>query len=101
MLAVPYTTQFLSFLVISTAFGLGFSMIISSTPALVGDLVRKDSYGTAMGFLATITDVGQMLGPIATGFILATLGYSDSFLSLGAILLAVCVFFSVYQKILS
>jgi len=101
LLAVPYTTQFLSFLVISTAFGLGFSMIISSTPALVGDLVRKDSYGTAMGFLATIMDVGQMLGPIATGFILATLGYSDSFLSLGAILLAVCVFFSVYQKILS
>ena len=99
LIAVPYTTQFLSFLVISTAFGLGFSMIISSTPALVGDLVRKDSYGTAMGFLATIMDVGQMLGPIATGFILATFGYSGSFLSLGAILLAVCVFFGVYQKI--
>ena len=101
LIAVPYTTQFLSFLFISTAFGLGFSMIISSTPALVGDLVRKDSYGTAMGFLATIMDVGQMLGPIATGFILATFGYSGSFLSLGAILLAVCVFFSVCQEILS
>jgi MFS family permease len=99
LIAVPYTTQFLSFLVISTAFGLGFSMIISSTPALVGDLVRKDSYGTAMGFLATIMDVGQMLGPIATGFILAAFGYSGSFLSLGAILLAFCVLFGVYQKI--
>jgi len=98
LIAIPYTTGFLPLLVISVTYGLGFSMVTSSTPALVGDLARKDSYGAAMGFLATVMDVGQMLGPIVTGIILTTFGYYGSFISLGAILLGFCVLFSVYQK---
>jgi len=46
--------------------------------------------------LGTIMDVGQTLGPIITGFILATsLGYSGSFLALTAILLMSCAVFVV------
>jgi len=51
-----------------------------------------------MGFLATIMDVGQMLGPVVTGMVLAAFGYSGSFFSLGVILLGVSVFFSIFQK---
>ena len=99
ILAIPYNVQFIPLLLISVAFGLCFSMIISSAPALVGDLADKESYGAAMGFLATIMDIGQMAGPIFTGFIMASFGYSGSFFSLGAVLIAVSVAFSIYTSI--
>ena len=101
LLAISQTTQFLPLLVISMTYGLGFVLVTSSTPALVGDVAHKESYGAAMGFLATIMDVGQTLGPIVTGFLLAMFGYSGSFASLGLILLGFCVFFVVYQKLAS
>jgi MFS family permease len=98
---IPYTTQFLPLLVISTIYGLGFTMVISSTPALVSDLAPKEYYGASMGFLATTMDVGQMLGPIITGILIAFFGYSGSFFTLGAILLFFSVLFSGYQKLKS
>ena len=97
LIAIPYNTQFLPLLIVSIVFGLGFSMVISSAPALVGDLADKKSYGAAMGFLATIMDVGQMAGPIFTGFIMLSFGYTGSFFSLGIALLGICVLFSIYR----
>jgi MFS family permease len=98
IVAIPYVTGFLPLLVISLIYGFGFSTVISSTPALVTDLVSHEAHGAAMGFLATIMDVGQMLGPIITGVIIAAFGYSGSFLSLGAILLSTTILFGGYQK---
>ncbi len=99
--AIPYTTQFLPLLLISVAYGLGFVMVISTTPALVGDLAGKGVYGASMGLLATIMDIGQMLGPIVTGLVLASFGYGGSFISLGGILIAFGIIFTIYQKISS
>jgi len=92
----PFTTQFPLLLLVSILYGLGFSLVTSSTPALVSELTENSLVGTGMGFLGTIMDVGQTLGPIITGFILATsLGYSGSFLALTAILLMSCTVFVV------
>jgi MFS family permease len=99
IVVVPYVTGFLPLLAISLTYGLGFSTVISSTPALIADLVSPEAHGAAMGFLATIMDVGQMLGPIVTGAILASFGYAGSFLSLGAILLIIGILFSGYRKV--
>jgi len=99
LLIIPYTTHFPILLAISVTYGLGFAMVTSSTPALVGDLSSKEHYGAAMGLLATIMDIGQMLGPIVTGIILATFGYSGSFISLGAILLCFCAFFTMFRRL--
>jgi DHA1 family multidrug resistance protein-like MFS transporter len=98
VLAIPSATRFLPLLALSLMYGLGFCMVISSTPALIGDLAGKDDMGAAMGFLATIMDVGQMLGPIITGVVLATVGYAGSFFSLGAALVGFGFFFAVYHK---
>jgi len=93
---IPFTTQFSLLLLISLVYGVGFSMVTSSTPALVSDLTEQNFVGTGMGFLSTIMDVGQTLGPIVTGLILSTsLGYLGSFWALTAILLAVCITFVV------
>ena len=94
--AIPFTTQFPVLLLISITYGIGFSLVTSSTPALVSDLVEKDYVGTAMGFLSTIMDIGQTLGPIITGFILATtMTYHSVFTSLTFILLVSCLVFSI------
>jgi MFS family permease len=91
---IPFTTQFSILLAVSITYGIGFSLVTSSTPPLVSDLVEKDHVGTAMGFLSTIMDVGQALGPIITGFILTTtLAYHGVFTSLTAILLVSCFIF--------
>jgi MFS family permease len=98
LLVIPYATSFLPLLAISLGDGFSFCIVISSTSALIGDLADKESIGAAMGFLATIMDVGQMLGPVVIGVILAAFGYSGSFVSLGAILLGVGLFFGILQK---
>jgi len=49
-----------------------------------------------MGFLGTIMDVGQTLGPIVSGFILATnLQYYGVFPSLAFVLLFSCIVFAL------
>jgi len=98
LIVVPFTSQFVLLLLISVMYGVGFSMVTSSTPALVSELTEENLVGTGMGFLGTIMDVGQTLGPIITGFILATsLGYAGSFLALTAILLTTCTIFAVAE----
>ncbi|MGD0645808.1 MAG: MFS transporter [Candidatus Bathyarchaeia archaeon] len=84
---IPFTTQFPLLLAISIGYGLGFAMVISSTAPLMCDLTPPSLVGTSMGFLSTIMDVGQVLGPIISGVILASvLKYNGLFSSLTVLL---------------
>jgi len=88
---IPFTLRFTLLLLISILYGIGFSMVTASTPALVSELTDKTLVGTGMGFLGTIMDLGQTLGPIITGIILGVgLGYLGSFAALTVILLVTC-----------
>jgi MFS family permease len=83
----PLTTNFYLILLAAVVYGTGFSMVTSSTPALVSELTSKELMGTGLGFLSTIMDVGQTLGPIITGFILgAGMGYMGSFVGIAAVI---------------
>jgi MFS family permease len=94
LIVIPFTTNFGFLLMVSILYGFGFSMVTASTPALTSELVEHELVGAGMGFLSTIMDVGQTLGPIVTGLILATsLAYVGSFASLTAVLLATCTIF--------
>jgi len=94
LIATPFVSHFIELIAVSVTYGLGFSLVTSSTPALVSDLVGEEMSGTAMGFLSTMMDVGQTSGPIITGLIFATAaGFSGSFISLGLILLVFSGFF--------
>ncbi len=89
LFAVPFTTQFGLLLAISIGYGLGFAMVISSTAPLMCDLTPSNLIGTSMGFLSTIMDIGQTIGPIISGVILATvLQYNGLFSSLTILLIA-------------
>ena len=98
LIITPFACSFFELILVSVVYGFGFSLVTSSTSPLVSDLVSKELYGSALGFLSTIMDVGQTLGPIITGFIFATtFGYVGAFVSLGMVLLASSFIFSLQQ----
>ena len=96
LLAIPFSTQFPVLLLLSIVYGLGFAMVTSSTPALVSELAPKNLVGTAMGFLDTVMDAGQTMGPIIAGMTLATkLAYQGTFPALTAVLLFSSMLFAL------
>jgi len=99
LIATSLTTNFFDLIAVSVVYGLGFSLVTSSTVPLVSDLTHKELYGASMGFLSTVMDVGQTSGPIITGFILATsASFFGAFLALGGILLVFSIFFSITTR---
>lgn len=94
LLVIPFVTNFVAFFLLSVAYGLGFAAVTASTPALASELVSKERIGASMGFLGMIMDVGQTIGPIIGGLIVATsLQYAGLFPSLTFVLLFSCVIF--------
>jgi MFS family permease len=85
---LPYFPSYLGLSVLSLAFGLGFATVTSSTAALVADLTKDGRFGSSMGVLRTVMDVGQSIGPVLTGFIVGVAGYASAFTLLAAILVA-------------
>jgi len=94
LFVVPFSTQFPVLLVLAMVYGLGFSVVTSVTPALVSELVSIEVVGSAMGFISTLMDIGQTLGPLICSMIVVTiLGYVGLFSSLALVLaLAVLMF---------
>jgi len=99
LIVTSLTTSFVELIAVSVLYGLGFSLVTSSTVALVSDLTSKELYGASMGFLSTVMDVGQTSGAIITGFILASAGFSSAFVTLGGILLVFSAIFSMTTRV--
>ena len=85
---LPFAPNFIGLSVLSLLFGIGFATVTSSTTALVADLTKDGRYGSSMGVLRTVMDVGQSIGPVLTGFMVGAAGYGSAFTLLAAILVA-------------
>ncbi len=72
---------------LSLGFGLGFAAVTSSTTALVSDLSRQGTLGSAIGVLRTVMDIGQSAGPAVTGLLITAFGYTAAFENLAGLLL--------------
>ncbi|MBA7513574.1 Multidrug resistance protein MdtG [subsurface metagenome] len=95
---IPFTTDFFWFLLILCSYGTGMAMVISSTAAYVSDLAKKKDYGTAIGVLSTIMDIGQTIGPILGGYVLIALSFGGVFSMAGAVLLASALIFFIIKE---
>jgi MFS family permease len=96
LLVVPVTSSFPILLMTSFTYGLGFSTATSSTTALVSDVSKNVGSGSAMGFLGTMMDIGQALGPIVIGLVIATsAGYTGGFWLLAGVLLLFAAIFGL------
>ena len=85
---LPFATSVIALSMLSLTFGLGFAAVTSSTAALVADLTQDNRYGSSMGVLRTIMDIGQSIGPVLTGWMVGYAGYGSAFTLLAGILLA-------------
>lgn len=72
----------------------GVATTTAATSAFITDLTRRERYGAAHGVFGTIYDVGDALGPIAAGFIVASGGYDMMFAALATVGAAAAVAFS-------
>jgi len=89
MAAIPWIRAWWLMAMLTALFGLGVAAVTASTSALVSDLSRAAAYGTSLGTLSSVMDVGHSTGPMVTGLLVAAWGYSSAF-ALVAVLLAVC-----------
>jgi MFS family permease len=97
--AVPFASTFWLLLLLVVGYGVSFAMVLSSTSPLVSDLVPATLVGASMGFLSTMMDVGQTLGPIVSGIIFASsLRYLGLFLSLSLLLIVSAVVFVTSKR---
>jgi MFS transporter, DHA1 family, multidrug resistance protein len=57
----------------------GAALTTAATSAYITDVTRRARYGAAHGVFGTIYDVGDALGPIAGGLLVAAVGYAHMF----------------------
>ncbi len=93
-LLIPFITNYLWFILILCGFGIGMAMVISSTAAYVSDYSKRKDYGTAIGVLSTIMDIGQTIGLILSGYVLIAFSFGGVFSMVGIVLLASALIFS-------
>lgn len=74
--ALPWVTGLPALVALAVAFGLGEALVTAASAALVSDLCRERSLGTAMGVFGTIGDAGHAAGPLLGGLLLAAWGFS-------------------------
>jgi MFS family permease len=95
---LPYAPNFIGLSLLSLTFGIGFATVTSSTSALVADLTRNGRYGSSMGVLRTVMDVGQSIGPVLTGWMVGVAGYGSAFTLLAAILVLAALLLGLVFK---
>ena len=61
---IPFFRNFWTLIPTAILFGVSLATTTASTAAYVSDLAKAGSYGSALGVMSTIMDVGQSAGPI-------------------------------------
>ncbi|MFN2627289.1 MAG: MFS transporter [Gaiellaceae bacterium] len=95
---IPHTGSFPALLGLSVVFELGTGMVTPATTAIIGDLVTRGNYGSAMGVFGSLWDTGHALGPIIFGFLLIGFGYQTSWPIMAAIMAAALLVFLVETR---
>jgi MFS family permease len=92
---IPFTTGFYEILLVSAVCGLGISLSTVATSAYVADVARKEEIGASMGALSSTMDIGHAAGPLVTGIVVMTAGYTYGFFASFLLTIAVAVVFAV------
>ena len=83
---------------LSALYGAAFATVTSSTTALVADVAKDGQFGASVGVLRTIMDIGQTIGPVITGFLIAASGYGAAFTALAMIIAASAAVFAFVPR---
>jgi len=92
------SSSYMVILVLIALFGLGLATVTASTAALVADLARSQSRGSALGILSSIMDVGHSSGPMVTGVLIGAYSYQLAFRIVGIALIVVSLIFGFMMR---
>lgn len=90
--------SFQNFVIISVGslgFGAGVAIATASTTALVSDFSKEREYGSAIGTLSSIMDVGHSLGPFVCGFAISSMGFSTTCVGVALLIVIGTIIFTI------
>jgi MFS family permease len=76
----------------------GVAVTTAATSAFITDVTRRARYGAAHGVFGTIYDIGDALGPMTAGALVAGVGYARMFQLMSAVALAMALVFAVATR---
>jgi MFS family permease len=76
----------------------GVAITTAATSAYITDITRRARYGAAHGVFGTIYDIGDALGPIAAGALVAWLGYAHMFQVMAAVAITMALVFAIATR---
>jgi hypothetical protein len=99
VIVVSLANSLLVLVLAITMYAAGVAVTTAATSAFITDLSRRARYGAAHGVFGTIYDIGDALGPILAGVLVATIGYAPMFQAMAAVALMVtAAFYFVSQN---
>jgi MFS transporter, DHA1 family, multidrug resistance protein len=98
VLGVSAATNLWTLVAAVVAYAAGVATTTAATSAYITDVTRRARYGAAHGVFGTIYDIGDALGPIAAGLLVATVGYARMFQIMALVGLTTAAVFAVASR---
>ena len=98
VLAISLATSLATIVPAVLIYAAGVATTTAATSAYITDVTRRARYGAAHGVFGTIYDVGDALGPIAAGLLVAAVGYATMFQVMAGIALVMAIAFAVTSR---
>jgi len=98
MLAITWAGTFAGLVAVTGVYSVGLALTTSATSAYITDMTRETRYGAAHGLFGTIFDIGDALGPICAGLIVAGSGYDAAFGAAAAMAAAIACLFAYVSR---
>jgi MFS family permease len=95
VLSISFATSLALTGVAILTYAAGVATTTAATSAFITDVTRRHRYGAAHGVFGTIYDIGDALGPISAGFLVAAVGYAPMFQIMSAVALLTAVAFAL------
>lgn len=98
VLRVSFVDDLTGLMAAIVVYAAGVATTTAATSAYITDLTRRARYGAAHGIFGTIYDVGDALGPIGAGVLVAALGYARMFQVMAIVALIMTLGFLVASR---
>jgi DHA1 family multidrug resistance protein-like MFS transporter len=93
--SLSLATNLTTVIFVVATYAAGVAVTTAATSAYITDMTRRARYGAAHGVFGTIYDVGDALGPLLAGLLVAMLGYAQMFQVMAALAATVAVAFVI------
>jgi MFS family permease len=93
--SLSQATSLATVIVVIVTYAAGVAITTAATGAYITDITRRARYGAAHGVFGTIYDIGDALGPISAGVLVAGLGYAQMFRVMAAVAVTMAIVFAI------